>query len=375
MPMTAKDHEQLHDWIARASLGAAAATVVQLLCAQVGAPTLQPLAMAARLLLVVLAVVPPRSVVDGAGVSVLAVLFAGIARLDPRLALPLGALLTGIGLARGLTGGGRRRLAGIGLAATAALTGAVIERALRETGALTGLFGPGLGALAGGAIAGAVTGLGAIGRLLGGSTAAPVGGELEDLAAEVNAASPDVGALLRRAAEAHKEAASVIGGLGGAEAPAAQRAADDLIRRMVRFGREWMEIERRAASMRPESLTERVAMLETRLEKTDDPIAKAELTRAIGAVRAQAEALVEILRGRERAVARLEHQVATLERLRFAALRHRSADAGRLQAELAPVVEELADAGGDYDLASDALRDADRETTAEMLMPGPVRPN
>ena len=73
---------------------------------------------------------------------------------------------------------------------------------------------------------------------------------------------------------------------------------------------------------------------------------------------AQLAYLEEIAGGRERAVARLEHQVATLERLRWAALRHRSADAGRLGAELAPVVEELAQAGGDFDIAAEALSEA-----------------
>jgi len=37
---------------------------------------------------------------------------------------------------------------------------------------------------------------------------------------------------------------------------------------------------------------------------------------------------------------------------------HRSVDAARLGAELAPVVEELTEAGGDLDLASEALGEA-----------------
>jgi hypothetical protein len=188
--------------------------------------------------------------------------------------------------------------------------------------------------------------------------------DLAVLAESVTAANAEVGGLLRRAATAHQQAVEVISGLPGAEAPAVKQAADDLIHRMVGFGQQWLEVERRATDTTPEQLTERVAVLETRLEKTNDPIARAELGRAISVVRSQAEALREILSGRERAVARLEHQVAALERLRLAALRHRSADAGRVQAELQPVVDELSEAGGDYDLASDALRDADREATA-----------
>ena len=63
-------------------------------------------------------------------------------------------------------------------------------------------------------------------------------------------------------------------------------------------------------------------------------------------------------------MARLTHQVATLERLRLAAVRHRSVDAARLGAELQPVVEELSEAGGDFDFA---VRGADRSA------PSPAR--
>jgi hypothetical protein len=365
--MTTKDHEQLHDWIARGALAGAAVSVLELVSARVGFAELGPLGALLRTVAVVAAIVPPRSIVDGAGLTLLGAAAGAMTRLPLRLALPGVALLVGVGLCRKLpaeVGRWRRRFEVMGIGATAALAAGVIQRAIVEHPELGAWLGLGLVALLGGAVAGAVTGLGAIGRLLRPEAADPIDHELDALATEVAAANAEVGALLRRAAEAHRQAAEVIGGLGGTEAPAAKRAADDLIGRMVRFGREWLEIERRASDMKPEQLTERVAVLETRLEKATDPVARQELGKAIAAVRSQAEALTEILGGRERAVARLEHQVATLERLRLAALRHRSADAGRLQAELQPVVEELADAGGDYDLASDALRDADRETTA-----------
>jgi len=376
--MNHNDHEMLHDWVARAALAGAAISVVELLLQAAGAGAFRQLAEALRVVIVVAAVVPPRSVADAAGLFLLGLGGAALSPLPARIALPLAALLVGVGLARGLDSvntRARRRLEIIGVAATAALAAAIIRRALGETGALTSLFGPGIGAMAAGAIAGAVTGLGAIGRLLGPAqpVTVPVSSELDRLAAEVSAANPEVGGLLHRAADAHRRAAEVVSGLGQvAEAPAARAAADDLVGRMVRFGREWMEIESRAKETRAESLTERVALLESRLEKSTDPIARVELGRAIQAIRAQAEALAEILNGRERAVARLEHQVATLERLRLAALRHRSADASRLQAELQPVLEELQEAGGDYDLASEALRDADQETQALSAEPLPA---
>jgi hypothetical protein len=99
--------------------------------------------------------------------------------------------------------------------------------------------------------------------------------------------------------------------------------------------------------------------LEGRVERARDPLARAEFERAREALLAQLGYLDEIQRGRERAVARLTHQVATLERLRLAAVHHRSVDASRLGAELAPVVEELTQAGGELDLAAAALDESD----------------
>ena len=90
-----------------------------------------------------------------------------------------------------------------------------------------------------------------------------------------------------------------------------------------------------------------------------DPLARAELARAREALAAQVAYAAR--RSPAAASARWRgstHQVATLERLRLAALRHRSVDAGRLGAELQPVVEELSQAGGDFDIASEALTEA-----------------
>ena len=60
MGMTTKDHEQLHDWIARAALAGAAATVLELLAQRAGVPGAVPVSAAARLVLLVAAIVPPR---------------------------------------------------------------------------------------------------------------------------------------------------------------------------------------------------------------------------------------------------------------------------------------------------------------------------
>jgi chromosome segregation ATPase len=135
---------------------------------------------------------------------------------------------------------------------------------------------------------------------------------------------------------------------------------------MTRFGQHWRDVDREAARTDPEALQGRLVELNKRLEACTDPVAQTEFARAREALSAQVESLQEISRGRERAIARLTHQVAMLERLRLAALRHRSVDASRMGAELQPVVEELSQAGTDLDIASEALSEA---TTAAALPP------
>ena len=375
MALKTSDHELLHDWVARAALAGSAVSVLELLIGSRLGGGLTPLFEALRIAGIVAAVVPPRSLTDGAGLTFLALAAGAASMMRTPVALPAAALLTGLALARTLSPVPtlRRRLETLGIATAAALAAFVIRRGLMTAEVFVPAFGPGVSALAAGAIAGAVTGLGAIGRLFSGpvSPAATVGDEFEQLAVSIAPTNPEVASLLRRAAVAHRQAAEVVTALGVKGEPATQIAADGLLHKMIKFARDWQDIELRSANTQPEALTERRALLEDRMDKTEDPIAKSELQRAILAVAAQSDAIAEIRRGRERVLARMEHQVATLERLRLAALRHRSADASRIQAELQPVLDELAEAGGDFDLESAAMGDADRETTT--LVPTPVR--
>ncbi|HEX4456649.1 MAG TPA: hypothetical protein VIA18_01685, partial [Polyangia bacterium] len=175
----------------------------------------------------------------------------------------------------------------------------------------------------------------------------------------------ELGQLLGRAARAHRDALAAMGD----EAPAARAAADDLVHKMTRFGRRWRDLELEAARSRPDELGARLLIMGRKLEATTDPLARLELGRAQEAMTAQLGYLDEIRHGRERALARLEHQVAALERLRLAALRHRSVDAARLGAELQPVVDELAQAGGDFDVASEALAEASADMTLAGVLP------
>jgi hypothetical protein len=259
----------------------------------------------------------------------------------------------GASVARGIDGRWRRLVAA-GLGAVGAATAGLIGRAMAGSEALA-FLPSGIEALAAGAAGGLVVGVSSIGRHMQ-LVAAPLEAELESMKGE-----GELGKLLGRAASAYRDAVEAIGDA----APSARAAADDLVLRMARFGRQWSAVELETARSRPEELTLRLSEVRARLETTHDPIARAEFEKARDALTAQVDYVNEIAKGRERAIARLTHQVATLERLRLAAVRHRSVDAARLGAELQPVVDELAEAGGEMDLAAEALRDA----TTAMLPP------
>jgi hypothetical protein len=176
----------------------------------------------------------------------------------------------------------------------------------------------------------------------------------------------ELGELMGRAREAYREAVAALGD----GAPEARAAAEDLMKKMAGFGQRWQQVEAEAGRTKPEEVRARLEKIEQKLLAAPDPVVRVELERAREALAAQLSYLDEIARGRDRAYARLTHQVATLERLRLAAVRHRSVDAARLGAELAPVVEELSQAGGDLDLASEALSEA--VVTSAALPPASV---
>jgi hypothetical protein len=346
MAVTVKDHEGLHHAVARSMLAAGGAAVV--------APFVPPpVAWAVAALAVTVAVAPPRSW-RGAAESLLWALAAGGGgALGGVVGLLLTAGAVGASLGRGI-GGAQRWLTG-GFGALGTLGAVMVVRAFDRSGALA-FLPTGIESLVAGASGGLLVGVSSLGRHLDLARLGPHE-ELKGLESE-----GELGQLLSRASTAYQDAVQAM----GSSAPEARAAADDLIARMARFGRHWRALDLEAGRTPPETLHERLADLNRRLEACTDPVAQSEFARAREALTAQIESLQEIARGRERAVARLTHQVAMLERLRLAALRHRSVDASRMGAELQPVVEELSQAGTDLDIASEALSEA---TTAAALPP------
>jgi len=339
MGVILKDHEQLHDAVGRAVLAGGAAAVAGLFL---------PMSLAAGLTALALgvAVAVPRSVASVAWAVTLACVAGAAVRLPGALGVTGGALALGASLARGVDGAGRKLLTAAVGAVGAAAAG-LIGRAFGQTAALA-FLPSGIESLVVGAVGGFVVGVSSIGRNVT-RLSASAEGELAGLGGE-----GELRQLLLRAAGTYRETVDAI----GENAPQARAAADDLVKRMARFGKRWLTIESEAARSVPADVAERLESLNRRIALCEDAVARAEFERARDALKAQLAYLEEIAQGRERAVAKLTHQVATLERLRLAAVRHRSVDAARLGAELQPVVDELTEAGGDLDVAAEALSEA-----------------
>lgn len=160
----------------------------------------------------------------------------------------------------------------------------------------------------------------------------------------------ELGGLLAQAGRSYQEAVAAL-----AEHKPALRAAEALMQRIARFGQRWQEISAQARRSDRGALEARLADLKAREDAATDDQVRGEYRRAATAVTAQLDALREIHAGRERAIAKLHHQVATLERLRLLALRHRSVDAARQGEELRAIVDDLNQAGTELEAASEAL--------------------
>lgn len=163
-------------------------------------------------------------------------------------------------------------------------------------------------------------------------------------------AEDEIAKLVRHAATSYQQAAEALD-----EHPQARAAAAELVKKIARFGKKWQDIESQAKKSDRTELDQRVAELEKRREQSTDESVKSEYEKALAALREQVTYLNEIGKGRERAVARLHLQVATLDRLRLAAVRHRSASASKLGEELRSVVDDLNQAGQDLDTAAEVL--------------------
>lgn len=360
MRISISDHEKLHDNVGRAVLVGAGCAVLSLFLPRVYAMPLLAVGLA-------LSIVPPISIADAALVLALgcAVGGAALAKLPLLAAIPFAIMV-----ARGQRGQSLWFSSLIGAAGwlvTMRFGAAVLER-----GTLA-MLPSGFEALIVGATSGFLIGVGSIGRHLriqknddvksmpmpsidpATATNATSNATAATATATSGAPTDELSILMARAKRARDQATQVL----GESQPMAITAANDLIERMTGYVGRWLELARDTAGADRVALAAQVKMIEDKRDRADDAQVKADFERAVQAFRCQLEYLDEIERGKARAEAKLLHHIALLERLRMAALHHRSVDAARLGGELSSVVEELTEAGGELDVSAAAIKEAD----------------
>jgi hypothetical protein len=342
--LAVRDHRELQSAALRTAAAGAAAGLLHALFPG-------PLTDALALCALGISAVPPRSWRSAAIAALLACAGAGAA------ALPLGPgliLLAGCGAAlyaRDAGGAGRSLVAGVaGVGALAA--GLFVAEGLRA-GLLVGLAAP-LSWMAAGGAAGLCAGLGVVGRELEWRPVLPTGEPAHATLPPPATAAPEggeLGQLLGRAAVACRQARESL----GEEAPAAARAASDLLERIGAFSQRWRDLDRQLGGLERASLVERAERMAERARAAVDDEVRDEYLRAERALRQQIDDLDAIRGWQERSLARLYHHVAVLERLRLAAIHRRSVATGRSGDELSALVDELSTAGLELDGAAEIL--------------------
>jgi hypothetical protein len=144
------------------------------------------------------------------------------------------------------------------------------------------------------------------------------------------------------------------------EAPE-RRAFEGSLCRLYEVAGRWAEVEADGARTPADVLAARMASITEKMERTDDAIAKAQYQQAHAALSEQARYLKEMSVARERIIARMHNYFAAVERLRFALINYRSADASRLSTEVQPILDDLNDLGREIDFSSDALGEVEKD--------------
>lgn len=139
-----------------------------------------------------------------------------------------------------------------------------------------------------------------------------------------------------------------------------RRAIEDSVLRLFDVARRWQEVEADGARTSADALVDRMEQVERKIEATDDAIARRQYEQARAALGEQLRYLREIATSRERVVARMHHYLAAMERLRFAVVSSRSADASRLSQDVQPILDDLADLGKEIDCTTEAMGEAER---------------
>jgi hypothetical protein len=145
----------------------------------------------------------------------------------------------------------------------------------------------------------------------------------------------------------------------------ARRAIEDSVLRLFEVAQKWQSVESESSLPPADKLVERMEEIDQKIARTDDSVAKGQYERARGALAEQLRYVQEINTSKERVIARMHHYLAAMERLRFAVINHRSADASRLSTEVQPILDDLNALGKEIDCTSEAIGEVEKETERE----------
>jgi hypothetical protein len=140
-----------------------------------------------------------------------------------------------------------------------------------------------------------------------------------------------------------------------------RRAIEDSVVRLFDVARKWASVESDGARTPADLLVERMEGIQAKMERIEDPIARGQYEQAHAALAEQLRYLKEISTARERVIARMHHYLAAMERLRFAVINHRSADASRLSTDVQPILDDLKDLGREIDFSSEAMGEVEKQ--------------
>ncbi|PID38009.1 MAG: hypothetical protein CSA65_04505 [Proteobacteria bacterium] len=159
--------------------------------------------------------------------------------------------------------------------------------------------------------------------------------------------------------------------------PKLSKAVTGLLIRVLELGRKWQEVENEASRTSAETLIHRIEALGAKIDGSKDRVARRQYGMARDALQAQLGYLRDISQNRERVLARVHNYLAALERLLLGVLNHKSADTAKFDANLAPMIDEIANIGQEMDVVAEALTevsDLEGETAAPRRRPADDTP-
>ncbi len=147
----------------------------------------------------------------------------------------------------------------------------------------------------------------------------------------------------------------------------ARKQARTLMESLLETAQTWKQIHGDLASPRLNGIEDKLADLEARAAKTEDPVTQGHLQRAAQALRAQKSAIDGLKVGCDRAEAALDAQQALLERLRLAVAQHRVSDRERFAVEVSAVADQVARLSDDLESISAAIAEAEALSDRKLL--------